>query len=198
MKKLFLAAGILAGALTACEQTSKTPTESTADTAVFKENRANTDTIVEPINGDWSSVNLIDLPEVSLPEINLPDLRVRGNDNLTAYAVDEEILFDTGKSEIRSGAEAQLKQIGASIGQRYAQGQIRIYGYTDSTASKEVNRELSEQRAQAVKQWLVTNASISESNISVHPMGESNPVASNATEKGRQQNRRVEIVARKS
>ncbi|MBC7923781.1 MAG: OmpA family protein, partial [Ferruginibacter sp.] len=160
MKKFVLAAGVFAGALTACEQTSKVPAESTADTAVFKENRPNTDTIVEPISGDWSNVDLVDLPDVKLPEINLPDLRVRGNDNLTAYAVDEKILFDTGKSEIRSGAEAQLQQIGASIGQRYAQGQIRIYGYTDSTATEEVNRELSEERAQAVKRWLVTNANV--------------------------------------
>jgi hypothetical protein len=57
------------------------------------------------------------------------------------------------------------------------------------------NKELAEQRAEAVRAWLAKNGNMSEGNISVHPVGESQPTASNATEQGRQKNRRVEIVA---
>jgi len=197
MKKPFLLTITLAGLITACNQTNKIPAESTADTAVVKENRPNTDTIIHPMGGDWDNVDLVDLPDVKLPELKLPDLKVRSNDSLTAYSVGEKVLFETDKSEIRPAAEQSLKQISASITQRYPEGKIRIYGFTDSTDTKSYNKELSEKRAEAVKQWLVKNGKITESQVSVHPMGESHPVASNTTAKGRQENRRVEIVARK-
>jgi len=198
MKKSFLLLTIaMAGLVTACNQTNKMPAESTADTAVVKENRPNTDTIIHPMGGDWDNVNLVDLPDVKLPEVKLPDLKVRGNDSLTAYSVGEKVLFDTDKSEIRPAAEKSLKQISASIVQRYPEGKIRIYGFTDSTDTKSYNKELSEKRAEAVKQWLVKNGNITETRVSIHPMGESHPVASNDTAKGRQENRRMEIVAGK-
>jgi outer membrane protein OmpA-like peptidoglycan-associated protein len=107
----------------------------------------------------------------------------------------ENLLFDTDKATLRPDAEQNLQQIAGSLKQRYAGGQVRIYGHTDARADASYNKELSEQRAEAVKNWLVSNAGVDASRISIQPMGESDPVASNQTKSGQQQNRRVEIVA---
>lgn len=149
-------------------------------------------------DGDnWGDVDF-NAPAVSYSEITDKNINVRGNNNYGIYGLGENILFDEGKSTIRPGAEANLKQIVASIGQRYNGGNLRIYGYTDAVGSAGYNKELAEQRAEAVRSWMVKNANVSEGNISLHPVGEARPVASNATAEGRQQNRRVEIVAKSS
>jgi outer membrane protein OmpA-like peptidoglycan-associated protein len=142
----------------------------------------------------WDDVDF-NAPAATYDEITNKDVDVRGNDNYAVYGINETVLFDEGKSTIRPGAEATLKQVAASINKRYNDGNVRVYGYTDAVGSAGANKELAEQRAQAVQAWLAKNSDISESNISVHPVGESQPVASNATASGRQQNRRVEIVA---
>ena len=144
----------------------------------------------------WDDVDL-NAPAIKHPEINISssDFELRGSDKYTVYSMGEKLLFDTDKATIRSDARANLDQIVASINQRYGQGQIRIYGHADARADAEHNHELSQQRAEAVKNWLVTNANIDASRISIHPMGESDPAASNQTQSGQQQNRRVEIVA---
>src|SRR5581483_10405906 len=70
---------------------------------------------------------------------------------------------------------------------------IIIEGYTDSTGDPKHNQELSERRAQTVRDFLVS-AGVDPRRISVHGYGEARPVASNDTERGRRENRRVEIV----
>lgn len=144
---------------------------------------------------DWADVDF-NAPTVRYDEVTNKDIEVRGNDQYGIYGIGEDILFDTDKATIRSGAEQNLKQIAASISQRYNGGNIRIYGYTDAQGSAGYNKELAEQRAEAVRNWLVQQGGLTEGSVSVHPVGEARPVASNATEQGRQQNRRVEIVAR--
>lgn len=151
-------------------------------------------TATERVRDWWDDVDF-NAPAAKYDEITDRNVNVRGNNNYGIYGINETVLFDEGKSTIRSGAESDLKQIAASIGKRYNGGNIRVYGYTDAVGSAGYNKELAEQRAQAVQNWLVKNGNVSENRISVHPVGEANPVASNATEKGRQQNRRVEIVA---
>jgi outer membrane protein OmpA-like peptidoglycan-associated protein len=144
----------------------------------------------------WRDVDL-NVPKVNYPEVNInsSDFEVRGNDKYSVYSMGEKLLFDTDKATIRSDAKQNMDKIVASINQRYGNGQIRIYGHADARADAQHNKELSEQRAEAVKNWLVSNANIDASRISIHPMGESDPVASNQTKSGQQQNRRVEIVA---
>ncbi|HEX8326924.1 MAG TPA: OmpA family protein [Hymenobacter sp.] len=136
------------------------------------------------------------LADVKFKEINLPGVSVRGDSTYNVYSVDETVLFDTDKSEIKSTAAATLQQITGSIGQRYSNGQVRVMGFADSRGDKNYNRELSEKRAEAVKKYLVSNGKIDASRVSVEPMGESNPAATNATPEGRQENRRVEIAVR--
>lgn len=143
----------------------------------------------------WADVDF-NAPRVTYDEITNGDIDVRGNNAYGIYGVGENILFDENKATIRAGAEKNLEQISSSISKRYNSGNIRVYGYTDAQGSAGYNKELAEQRAEAVRSWLVQHGNITEDRISVHPVGEANPVASNATEEGRQQNRRVEIVAR--
>ena len=145
----------------------------------------------------WNDVDF-NAPNAAYDEITDTNISVRGNDSYGIYSLGENILFDEGKSTIRTDAEQNLKQIAGSVNKRFNGASVRVYGYTDSIGSKGYNKELAEQRAEAVKNWLTKNGSISESNVSLQPVGEARPVATNSTTEGRQQNRRVEIVARKN
>jgi outer membrane protein OmpA-like peptidoglycan-associated protein len=144
----------------------------------------------------WRDVDL-NVPKINHPEINISssDFEVRGNEKYSVYSLGENLLFETDKATLSSDAKQNLDQIAASLKQRYNQGQVRIYGHADARDDAADNQKLSEERAAAVKNWLVSNANIDASRISIHPMGESDPVASNQTKSGQQQNRRVEIVA---
>ncbi|WP_461488171.1 OmpA family protein [Pontibacter sp. HJ8] len=148
-------------------------------------------------DADWNNINR-DVPAATYGEITDKDVTVRGNDEYAIYSLDETVLFDTDSDAIRSGAEQKLQQVANSLGQRFTNGRIRIYGYTDAKGSANYNQQLAEKRAEAVRNWLVKNGKFSDDMISIHPVGEADQVASNATAKGRQQNRRVEIVARRS
>jgi len=144
----------------------------------------------------WGNIDF-NAPMAAYDEITDKNISVRGSENYAIYGLGENILFDEGKNTIRTNAAQNLKQIAGSIDKRFKGASVRVYGYTDSVGSKGYNKELAEQRAEAVKNWLVQDGNIPENNISLQPVGESHPVASNASEAGRQQNRRVEIVALK-
>ena len=143
---------------------------------------------------DWSGIDF-NAPPVAYEEISDKNINVRGGNDYGIYGLGENVLFDEGKAPIRPDAQANLKQIAVSIEKRYKSGELRIYGYTDAQGNAGANKELAQQRADAVKLWLQNNG-FDGSRISVNAIGESAPVASNNTEAGRQQNRRVEIVAR--
>ena len=136
------------------------------------------------------------LADVKFKEVTTAGVTVRGDSTYSVYSVDETVLFDTDKAEIKPSAAASLQQITASIGQRYATQQVRVMGFADSRGDKSYNRELSEKRAEAVKKYLVDTGKIAGARVSVEPMGEAQPVATNATAAGRQENRRVEIAVR--
>lgn len=145
---------------------------------------------------DWNGIDF-GAPAATFEEITDADITVRGNEEYAIYSLDETILFDTEKNTIKQDAEQKLKQISESMGKRFSGGQVRIYGHTDAKGSAGYNMELAEQRAEAVRGWLTKNGNVTEDRVSLHPVGESQPVASNATAEGRQQNRRVEIVVRR-
>ena len=166
------------------------------DAAVTTDSATSSVTTTNEARDNWSDVDF-NAPAVAYDEVTDKNINVRGNENYGIYGLGENILFDEGKSTIRSSAEANLKQIVASIDKRYGGSDVRVYGFTDATGSAGTNKELAAQRAEAVRNWLVNNGSVAENRISVHPIGEAQPAATNETEAGRQQNRRVEIVARK-
>ncbi len=164
------------------------------DTAADTVTTATTGGGINTATDDWSNVDF-NAPAVAYDEITDKNINVRGNNSYGIYGLGENILFDEGKATIRSDAEANLKQIAGSIGKRYNGGEVRVYGFTDAQGSAGSNKELAQQRANAVKVWMQSNG-MDAGRISVNAIGEAQPVASNSTKEGRQQNRRVEIVAR--
>jgi outer membrane protein OmpA-like peptidoglycan-associated protein len=136
------------------------------------------------------------LSDVKFPEVNLPGVTVRGNEDYQVYGVDEKVLFDTDKATVKASAAEALKQIGTSINQRYAGKDVRVLGFADSRGDKSYNRDLSKQRADAVKNYLITTDKLAADHVSTEAFGEEQPVASNATAAGRQENRRVEIAVK--
>ena len=204
MKKFLFPLLVVAVVVASCENLKKPETkdqlqEATADTAVvYRDGKtvgAATVGAANAANNTWD-VAKAKLADVKFKEITLPGVRVRGNSTYNIYSVDEKVLFDSDKSDIKSGAAESLKQIASSIGQRYGASQVRVMGFADSRGDKGYNKELGEKRAEAVKNYLVTSGSIAADHVSVEPMGEAMPVASNVTAAGRQENRRVEIVVR--
>lgn len=191
-----IALALLFFLLRGCDNKADDDTDEAATGMVTDSSGTATSTTTTTDDDDWSSLDR-NVGKATYDEISDDDIEVRGNDEYAIYSVDETVLFDTDKNTIKSDAADKLKQIAGSMGKRYNGGRVRIYGYSDAQGSAGYNKELAEQRAEAVQNWLVTNGNITEDNISLHPVGEANPVASNATAEGRAQNRRVEIVARK-
>lgn len=103
-----------------------------------------------------------------------------------------DILFDVGKSTLRSGAQASINRI-AVVLRQYPQHQILVEGHTDATGGDDFNHQLSHDRANSVRMALIEGG-VDASKISSEGFGETRPVATNATAAGRQQNRRVEII----
>lgn len=118
-----------------------------------------------------------------------------GHEKYSIYGLGENILFATDQSSIQSSAEQQLNQIAASLKKRFEGASIAVYGNTDATGSAGHNQELGAACAESVKRWLVEKAGIAAGKIYVRSRGESAAEASNATLKGRQLNRNVQIVA---
>lgn len=103
-----------------------------------------------------------------------------------------DLLFATGKSELRGGASSHLGRLAAFLAQ-YPDRNVTIEGHTDNVGSDETNQSLSERRAQSVKTYLVGQG-IQPSRIEASGLGEGSPVAGNDSSTGRQQNRRVEVI----
>jgi outer membrane protein OmpA-like peptidoglycan-associated protein len=103
-----------------------------------------------------------------------------------------DTLFATGRSEIKSGATANLDRLGNFLTE-YPNRTASIEGFTDSMGSEDSNQMLSERRADSVKRYLVERG-VQSQRLTSTGRGESAPVADNETTAGRQQNRRVEVV----
>ena len=207
MKKTLLSALAAAMLLTGCEtkrsETKDQLGEAGQDTAVMTRDGQTagqmasdaTSSAGAALDNAWD-MTTAKLSDVKFEEITQSGISVRGDDTYNVYSVDEKVLFDTDKSDIKPGAAAALQQITASIGQRYAASRVRVMGFADSRGDKDYNKELSEKRAEAVKNYLVATGKMAAGRVSVEPMGEAAPVASNATAAGRQENRRVQIAVR--
>jgi outer membrane protein OmpA-like peptidoglycan-associated protein len=104
---------------------------------------------------------------------------------------DGGILFATGKSNLSSQAQADLAKFATSLNNN-PETNVNVYGYTDNTGTLQANQTVSTNRAAAVRSYLVGQG-VSGSRISSEGIAMSDYVASNDTEAGRAQNRRVEI-----
>lgn len=105
---------------------------------------------------------------------------------------DSGILFDVDKTGLKPAAKSNLENLSASLAKN-PQTNILIVGHTDNTGTDEHNMDLSVRRAEAVKSYITANG-VDASRLSTQGKGESEPIADNATDAGRAQNRRVEIA----
>ncbi|HXN00153.1 MAG TPA: OmpA family protein [Candidatus Dormibacteraeota bacterium] len=103
-----------------------------------------------------------------------------------------DVLFDTGSSTLKPGAREKLAKI-SGIVLAHPGLTLQIEGHTDSVGSDEFNQQLSERRADSVRDFLIQQG-VAASTIAARGFGKSQPVASNDTPEGRQRNRRVELV----
>jgi OOP family OmpA-OmpF porin len=112
-------------------------------------------------------------------------------------AIAATMLFDFDSAELSDDATAVIdERIQALAGQARLTSAMRIEGHTDSTGPEAYNLQLSERRAQAVADYIVSKAyRVTAEDIELIAKGESEPVASNETREGRAQNRRVDIAA---
>jgi outer membrane protein OmpA-like peptidoglycan-associated protein len=103
-----------------------------------------------------------------------------------------DVLFDFNKYTLKPGAREKLAKV-SGILLAYPGLKIQVEGHTDAIGSDEYNQKLSEQRAGAVRDYLTTQG-VAGNSVTAVGFGKQNPVASNDTNEGRQQNRRVEMV----
>jgi outer membrane protein OmpA-like peptidoglycan-associated protein len=102
------------------------------------------------------------------------------------------VRFTTGKATLTASAQANLDKL-VPVFKEYADTNIEIYGYTDSTGSADFNLTLSQKRAESVKNYLASKGLVA-SRFKTSGMGIANPIATNDSADGRAQNRRVEFA----
>lgn len=129
------------------------------------------------------------------------DLRAQlGNDNVTIrntgdrliVTMPQDILFATDSANLRPDLQRDLRTVGQNL-LAYPNTTVQVLGHTDNTGEAGYNLDLSQRRAQAVANVLISEG-VPGSRIRTIGRGEDQPIATNATPDGRAQNRRVEIV----
>ena len=103
-----------------------------------------------------------------------------------------DVLFDSGRYTLKQNAQIALAKV-STILELYPDLKVQVEGYTDSVGSDAYNQKLSENRANAVHDFLIQNG-VPAGNVTSVGYGKADPVASNDTADGRRQNRRVNMV----
>ncbi|WGH77569.1 OmpA family protein [Jannaschia ovalis] len=104
----------------------------------------------------------------------------------------QDILFATDSATLRPDLQSDIRALAGNL-QQYPNTTVQVIGHTDNTGAAAYNQDLSERRARSVASVLI-NQGVSSRRVVSIGRGESQPIASNQTPAGRQQNRRVEIV----
>ena len=104
----------------------------------------------------------------------------------------KNVFFETGSAVLTADSQYELSKVGELLN-KYSSMNIEVGGHTDSTGSEEGNRTLSEARANAVLNFLTNNGRVGSGRLTSNGYGPDQPVGDNATEEGRQQNRRTEL-----
>ena len=118
----------------------------------------------------------------------------RVDDDTLLVHFENDVLFDVDSSRVDSDGRMTLEDL-AGVLEDYDKTAVVVQGHTDSTGSEEHNLELSERRAEAVRRYLAS-LGVDPARLATMGFGEESPVASNESESGRRQNRRVDILLR--
>jgi len=105
---------------------------------------------------------------------------------------DSGILFDFDSDNLRPASKENLRELAETL-QEYDETEVLIEGHTDNIGPKRYNKKLSVDRAESVENYLRA-LGVQEDRLIIKGYGENQPIASNATEEGRQENRRVEVA----
>jgi K(+)-stimulated pyrophosphate-energized sodium pump len=126
--------------------------------------------------------------------VNYNLARFLGDPNLTAPQtfVFDHLNFETASTQLTADSQGTVTNL-AAILNAYPNAQVRLTGHTDNTGSPDTNQKLSQDRADAVKQSLVSSG-IAADRITTGGYGQDRPIASNDTEEGRAKNRRLELT----
>ncbi|MGE5663798.1 MAG: OmpA family protein [Deltaproteobacteria bacterium] len=124
----------------------------------------------------------------------LPEAAIERQGDKLYVALPAGILFDVNKDVVRTDAKSSLAKA-AEVLVKYPDTYITVEGHTDSTGADQYNQDLSERRATRVRDVLTQNG-VPAARLDVKGYGESDPIADNATEEGRQANRRVQLEIR--
>jgi outer membrane protein OmpA-like peptidoglycan-associated protein len=125
-------------------------------------------------------------------EESIPNATVERVGEGIQVTFDSGILFDFDSSALRPVAQGHLTELAASL-REYDDSELLIVGHTDSVGAEEYNQRLSERRSEAAGNFLI-RAGVAPDRIRTMGLGEAEPVASNASDAGRQENRRVEVA----
>jgi outer membrane protein OmpA-like peptidoglycan-associated protein len=147
------------------------------------------------LGGVPAVLTLADLPLEKRQHVQglLADLQSKLDERGLMTTVPGELLFAVGSNEVQAGAYDTLAKVAELIGM-YDNRQVLIIGHSDAMGDAERNRQLSERRAERVKQIFVDYFEVAADRLSTDGQGDTRPIASNATPQGRRANRRVEVL----
>ncbi|NRD49250.1 OmpA family protein [Corallococcus exiguus] len=131
----------------------------------------------------------------ALTRLQDENVKVREEARGTVVTLSGSVLFATNATELLPAARDRLSEVATAL--KEAKNPLLIEGHTDSRGAEGYNDQLSERRAESVRNFLV-NQGVPQDRIQVRGMGENRPVASNSTAEGRANNRRVEIVVERN
>ncbi len=163
---------------------------------IAKTNANGKDIYIVEVASSFSNTTLITQDVIEVEEAQTGKVTAKSladgitkNGHIAVY----DILFDPGKSEIKSESSAALKEI-ADYLKANANKHFAIVGHTDNTGDFQANMKLSQDRATAVMNILVNDYGVNAGQLKAYGNGCLAPVASNSTDAGKAKNRRVEIV----
>lgn len=139
--------------------------------------------------------NILDRQAQALQQsISNPNVQIVNHGSYLQVVMPDGILFATGSAAVSGPAQSDLYAVARNLNQ-YPNSRVEVIGHTDNTGSAALNQDLSQRRAQSVA-GILAAAGVAQNRLAATGRGFNQPVASNATEAGRAQNRRVEILIR--